>query len=359
MKHTLLLATALSCAATAIAQTTVTFKPDATAGQDAGLYRMDNNVIPTGYPATPATMNFGNAAEASILRWTFNGDPGTTRLLIRFTGLNSIPAGSQILSAQLNLFTPATTSNWGNSYFSGSPYPLANNGWVKRVQPGSAGASNNWNEQTVTWNNQPAVDPNSANWVSLPLTTSRWNYTASVNVTAMVQQIMNGLLSDPNANNGFLVMMADEINYYRSQIFATSDDPNCAYWPELIVRYNPRQSLTSSAPQEATAVLQMDRIAIGDGPEKALNLKVKTDPKLSISPNPASNGWNIRFVAEAASAVTVNVYDMAGKLIRTTQQELPKGICSIYQPATQLAPGVYFIEVLGAGVDSREKVVKQ
>lgn len=219
----------------ATAQTTVSFKPNAAAGQDTHVWKLDNGSVPTGLPGTPATLNFGTSTELDAMRWTWDGNPGTIRGLIRFAGLSTLPAGAQIISATLVLRTPGTTGSWGNSYFTGSPYPLSNLGWVKRVQPGAA---NNWTESGVTWNLQPATDPVTANWVTLPLTTSRWSYTASVNVTNMVQQIVTGLASDPYANNGFQISMQDESTYYRGQIFASSDHADASSWPELIVTYD-------------------------------------------------------------------------------------------------------------------------
>ncbi len=236
MKRTLTTLSACLLALITTAQpVTVSFKPNAAAGQDASLWKLDNNVIPSGFSATPATLNFGNGTELSALRWTWNAAPGTVRGLVRFAGLNTLPAGAQILSATLVLRTPNTTDSWGNSYFTGSPYPLTNWGWVKRVLPGAA---NNWNEATVTWNTQPATDPVTGNWVTLPLTNSRWAYAVSLNVTTMVQQIVSGLVSDPNANNGFQVSMQDESTHYRAQIFASSDNADASSWPELRVTYD-------------------------------------------------------------------------------------------------------------------------
>lgn len=235
MKKTLSLVVASLLTFSAIAQIPLTLKPNASVGQDAHLWMLDNNVVPSGYAATPATLNFGDSPESDIMRWTWQGDPGRARTVIRFTGLNSLPAGAVIMSATLIMRTPTPTLSWGNSYFSGSPYPLTNYGWVKRVQPGAA---NNWNESTVTWNNQPATDPVSANWVPLPLTTSRWGYTVSANVTGMVQQIVSGLATDPTANNGFMLSLQDESTYYRAQLFASSDHPDAASWPELRIVYD-------------------------------------------------------------------------------------------------------------------------
>lgn len=233
-------------AASAWAQTTVTFKPGPSAGEDAMVFTLDNNCVPSdpSYTTTPAVVNYGTDPELVITRWTWNAwgcGEGTIRSFIRFNQLSTIPSGATIISAKLRLYTPATTVNWGNNYYPGTPLPNTNPGWVKRVEPGAGNPSsaNNWNESTITWNSALgiAIDPVSANWATIPVSGSRHSWAVpDIDVTGMVQSIVSEQATDPYANNGFLLQLQTEV-YYRQQVYASSDHSDATLWPELEVTY--------------------------------------------------------------------------------------------------------------------------
>jgi PKD repeat protein len=200
------------------AQVAVTFKPDATVGQDAMILRND---VCTNWVNT----NWGNNAELDAYAWTWyanNCGPGAGRSLLRFDELNTLPPGATILYAELRLFGLATSGNsQGNSTYPGSPYGTTNELWVREVTSG-------WNENTVTWNTQPSAT--TTGQLAIPASTLRWNENATLDVTAMVTAMVSG------ANNGFLILLQNE-NYYRSRLFASSDHPDATLWPELYVKY--------------------------------------------------------------------------------------------------------------------------
>ncbi|WP_300663748.1 DNRLRE domain-containing protein [Fluviicola sp.] len=241
MKKGLLLSFYLSVFAPAFGQVTLTFKPDANVGEDVTLWELHDDFgkdcRPAGMQQPVSNMNFGNSPESSFSAWTWNaaGCPrGTTRELIRFSELNTIPPGSTITGATLILRGPTPTLGWGNNQFPGTPLPNDNMGWLKRVLPGAADA---WNENTVTWNTQPNTDPNSANWSLIGATGQRWGWTQTIDVTDLVSAIVQELATDPDANNGFLLQLQNE-NFYRSQGYASSDHADASLWPELVVSYN-------------------------------------------------------------------------------------------------------------------------
>ena len=217
---------------------TVSFKPNANDGEDATILEFHDNF---GRNCTPdkssqpvSDLNFGSNSEVNFGAWTYNlvGCPlGTARELIRFTQLNSIPSDAFIISATLILQGPNPTVSWGNNLFPGSPVPNDNSGWVKRVLPGSADA---WSEGGVTWNSQPNTDP--ADWAFIPPTNLRWGWTQNIDVTTIVTNIVNGLQTDPDANNGFMLTLQDE-TFYRQQCYASSDHSDPSLWPELRVTY--------------------------------------------------------------------------------------------------------------------------
>jgi PKD domain/Secretion system C-terminal sorting domain len=203
------------------AQYSVTFKPDATLGQDAMILRND---VCTNWDI----QNYGNNAELDALAWTWyanNCGPGAGRGLVRFDQLNSLPAGAVITYAELRLFGLSTSGNsQGNSSYPGSPHPSDNGAWVRRVM-------SYWDEGTVTWNSH-AASFTTADEAVVPASTLQWNYNVSVDVTNQVIA-----MTAPGANNGFILMLQDE-NYYRSLLFASSDHPDATLWPELYIKYD-------------------------------------------------------------------------------------------------------------------------
>ncbi len=350
------------------AQTTISLKPDGVIGEDAQIWRLSSNCVPSGYPLTPADLNFGNDSELSFSAWTWSEiscADGTTRSLIRFTWLSTIPPGSTIINAKLVLHTPSSTMQWGNNLFPSTPLPLNNEGWVQRVLPGAGNplSPNNWNEQTVTWNNQPATDPTPGNWVNIPITNSRWNWNIALDVTNMVQQIVSEMVTDPYANNGFLLRLITESPYYRQQVYASSDHEDCNMWPELIVTYRSRESAKSSGED-----VQQSKIFTSDDPtsfsfiSKTKTLESRNNfnrDGITVTPNPANTGWSISLSAPQNVEVTINLYNISGKLLMSSMKKLQRGSNQIYQSCQNISSGVYFIEIVGAGINKKEKVIKE
>ena len=420
--------------------TTQSFKPDASMGEDAIISELTGGCIPSGTSVTPANMNFGNDPSVYIKAWTWTDIGCTTgqqRMLIRFNGLSSIPTSADIVSATLILQTPQTMPNdpnfAGNSYYTGSGFPT-NPGWLKRIVPGT-GPSTYWDEQNITWNQFQtnfSTDPNSANWVTIPSSTGQYNTTTTLNVTAIVQQIINELATNAYANNGFQLELQTEINY-RAQYWASSDYPDSTFWPELIVTYkncnpsftycvnsnspytfdftanNPNQSYYNWAIDGTTAgntstisytfpgpgsyEVCLETGAEDEGckycmrlcveenessqrpaliPEQPQQLKsvpqgislpgddiqTTSDRDGSIVPNPTNTGWNVKFNAPESGKVSVNIVDPTGRTISTMEKKVLQGEQLIYQDAAKLAPGIYFIEIKGAGVQFRRKAVR-
>jgi hypothetical protein len=262
---------------------TVSYKPNAVIGQDATIWNLRQNAdpssrdcVPTTRPVTtPSSTNYGNDIAGSFNAWTWNGvgcPNGTTRLLFRFPQIDLIPVanptapyqyvggpnGAVINSAILVLRgVPASTPGvYGNNLYPGTPTLTDNDnkGWIKRVLPGHnvIGGPNSWKENLVTWNSQPQVDLTSANWVPIRETNSRFDFDQTFDVTNIIDSIckqVNGytlplipntppvlIPPDSFANNGFILELQDE-TAYRSQFYATSDNPDSDLWPELIVQY--------------------------------------------------------------------------------------------------------------------------
>lgn len=528
MKKRLLLSFYLSVFAPAFGQVTLTFKPDANIGEDATIVEFHdefgNDCRPGGAQQPVSNVNFGNSPESSFSAWTWNdvGCPrGTTRELIRFSELNTIPPGSTITGATLILRGPTPTLGWGNNQFPGTPLPNDNMGWLKRVLPGAADA---WNENAVTWNTQPNTDPNSANWSLIGATGQRWGWTQTIDVTDIVSDIVQELVTDPDANNGFMLQLQNE-THYRGQCYASSDHADRSLWPELIVSYNEcnsgfsycvsslnssvynftahnqnmvgyqwtvdgsqvgngptlnydfayswtastthyvclvaegvdgikcercievcgssyvkngvypacnpiftyctstpnNQNYTFSAvdPGMPGYVWKINGSIVGNGPVLAYSFPVIGDYEITleafngtswcfsyvknfcvspvfwfsqrassdetssegriqhanvirgddpvvigprqpvtISPNPAENGWNLDYVLTEADEVSITLSDIFGKQIKTTLVKGEPGNNRYYVPASEIASGMYFIEVKGRQVNTKREVIK-
>ncbi len=185
------------------AQNTLVLQPDATEGKDAMIGH------------TPS-INFGNSPDLICNTWTCSGQLCVWRSLIEFD-LTPIPTGAEIVDAKLYLFARTNTTQSGGNPTTGSN----NKGWLRRlVEP--------WDEMSVTWNNQPSNT--SVNQIEIPESTSN-----TQDYIIDVKQLVIDMLQD--GNYGFLLMQQDEINFYKSLCFSSSDDPNSNRHPKLVITF--------------------------------------------------------------------------------------------------------------------------
>jgi hypothetical protein len=192
----------------ASAQTTVTLQPGAVQGKDAHLDSY--------YPNT----NGGSVAEINSLAWTIGGNPMLQHGIVEFD-LSVIPPCATIQSAYLTLYNnPNSTNgllNGEHSQLSGS-----NESYLRRV-------ITSWSENTVTWNNQPTTT--TLNQVYVPA-----NTTPNEDYTLDVTQLVNDMVDSPSVSFGFMISLITE-QYYRCLLFASSDHPNAALHPKLVITY--------------------------------------------------------------------------------------------------------------------------
>lgn len=202
----------------------VIFKPNGIVGEDVDLG--------TSYGCTPSIFS----SPIEFLNWdgydlTYNswtiGALGCSntdgQFLIRFTEMNNLPCNAVITRAQLYLYGVPTSGfvPQGNSYYPGSPFPT-NPGWVERV-------TGPWAESVVTWSTMPSTT--TVNQTPVPATTMQWNDNMVIDVTALTQDIW------ASGNNDGYMLRLQTAAAYRSVVFASSDDPNNALWPELHLDY--------------------------------------------------------------------------------------------------------------------------
>lgn len=174
-----------------------------------------------------AGYNINGNPDIVASSWTYyaqNGTPGIGRTYIKFIGLDGMPDSAIIISAKLSLYGLAvgTASPEGNTGYPGSPYSVDNNCWLKRV-------TNDWNPDSLTWNNAPHLTD--LNAVAVAASTTRWNNDAKdIDVTNLVDDMLNA------QNYGFCLQLKTE-QTYRSLSFASCKVADSTKRPQLVVRY--------------------------------------------------------------------------------------------------------------------------
>lgn len=87
-----------------------------------------------------------------------------------------------------------------------------------------------WNENTVTWNNQPATTD--SNKVIVPKSTAIDQSYINIDVTQLVQDIID----DPAQGHGFMIKLEDEVPY-KLVVLASSDCTEAGKRPKLVIYY--------------------------------------------------------------------------------------------------------------------------
>jgi hypothetical protein len=240
--------------------------------------------------------------------WTFSGKSGIERGLIQFD-LSAIPAGSDITSAHLSLYSPNAPST---EYHSGD-----NGAFLQRI-------ITDWKESTVTWNSQPKTT--TVHQVSLPVSSSSYQNYVNIDVTSLVQDMVDY----PTASYGFMLRLQLE-KIYRRLSFCSGDysDPKKHPKLEICYDYHPRSTTFEN--------------------------ETETTPEISIYPNPC-NDWVKVKMNVGFEKSKLQIIDFLGRNI------LEKEI----EPQTQIdmsefKPSIYLFRILNGNGDvlSLNKVVKQ
>jgi hypothetical protein len=178
-----------------------------------GIDAMLASCNPCGYD----TANWGDTPEIDAIAWTNGGNVSNSRSLL-YWDLAFIPTNATVTSALLSLYTFSSPSNGHHSTLSG-----ANDAYLNKV-------TGPWDEYTVTWNTMPPVS--TAGQVYLPASTSITQDYTNTDVTALIQD----MVTNPAANYGLMLQLVTE-QYYRSLIFASSDNADPAKHPLLEICY--------------------------------------------------------------------------------------------------------------------------
>lgn len=285
-------------AATSFAQTTIVLQPGPADGKDAEIF----SCVSCGY----AGNNYGTKRDLNAIAWTKNGNNSNVRSLIQFD-LSGIPANAFINSATLSLyFNP--TSEEGKHYC----FPHSNSSYLERI-------TSNWNETTVTWNNQPTTT--SQNRVSLGGTTSSTQSFTNINVKQLIIDSRN----NPATSFGFMLRLQQE-HKFKKLIFASSDNTTAAIRPKLTITYTVPAPINGGHP--------MARLDGG-----------QTTTSLNIFPNPVSEIATIQLPDEAGNGVAkVEVFNILGKLCNGMETNVNADRIVKFD-VSDLQQGVYVVKV--------------
>ena len=337
-----------------ISQDTIFFQPGPLEGKDAIVHSL--------HPVN----NYGASPNLIAAAWTYQGTFGKIRGLIKFD-LTSLPVNMQIQSAYLNLYHNPTSGHEGHA---------GNNiAWISKI-------TGNWDETTVNWNSQPSITIE--NQVTIPPSSNATQNYLEIPVTDIVQD----MIENPDANNGFQIMLQYE-EIYNSLIFASSDHPSSELWPMLAVIPECEAPVAdfSLTIQGSTVVLTDESQNatswlwdFGDGYQSTLVNPVHTyqetgnfiicltvsnecgsDTKcdtvrialteidniniasqMILSPNPVSDVLSIQLPEKINSSIEVSVVNASGIIVYHQYETIVKEN-TIKISCTNLQPGIYFI----------------
>ena len=198
-------------------QTVLTLQPNGTIGKDAEV----GSLVPNS--------NYGESTKIAPYAWTQQGLLNVVRPLLQFD-LTSIPQNAIITSAKLSLYynpNYVDKEHIGNTAF-----------WIKRI-------TSSWDENNVTWNNQPSTTTN--NQVEVASYSNPTQSFENIDVLKLVQD----MLIAPNVNYGFMLQLKEEIQYSKL-ILASSDNIDNSAHPKLEITYE--------MPTSSCLILQPDAI---------------------------------------------------------------------------------------------------
>ncbi|MEP6737682.1 MAG: DNRLRE domain-containing protein, partial [Chryseolinea sp.] len=164
------------------------------------------------------TTNYNTYPRVAATAWTHSGSLITYRSLLKFD-VGFISPGTTVQSAvfYLNSDPTYTSGELSNQSLSSS-----NSFFLSKV-------TQNWTPSTVTWNTQPTTTPTGRVWTAA---SSSATGNIQVDITALIQDMVN----NPSANFGLQMALENEVNF-ASRNYASSDHPNTAIRPKLVITY--------------------------------------------------------------------------------------------------------------------------
>jgi hypothetical protein len=81
--------------------------------------------------------------------------------------------------------------------------------------------------------------------------------------------------------------------------------------------------------------------------KKGVEVTCSENDKVRIYPNPVSNQLNVRIESEESDEFTVNVRDVAGRIVLQSAIEVNATVKIVSMNMSELANGTYSVEVIG------------
>jgi hypothetical protein len=256
--------------------------------------------------------NRGNAPHMNVYAWTQGGEENINRPILRFD-LEFLPANADVEEALLVLHWDPFTNTQIGVHTGSTAFDV-----LRITEP--------WDEQTVTWNTQPATTPE--DMVQVPAAAfDRQNYV--INVTEMVRD----MAAAPGANQGFMLRLVEEFPF-QAALLASSDHPDVSRHPQLWLTYS-------------------------DGMVGTQDDAFKAIPTtFDVFPNPTSGPLTLRMRHFSTEKYTATLFDAQGKLL--SSQNLA-GSFSIFHTPAGLPAGAYWLKISnehGAMVQEEKIVVE-
>lgn len=175
-----------------------------------------NCVVASPFPTTTSSSNPVNLVAAY---WTASGSPGAWRSFFKFD-LTVIPNGAIIDSAYFSFYSD-NSSTYGST---GSPnYGVDNSAYICRN-------TTPFNSNNILWSGQPLYTL--VNAVELVQSSSTSQNYIHLNATELLKDILN------TVNNGFALVLKNELSTYNSQIFCSSSHTDSSKHPSLLIYYH-------------------------------------------------------------------------------------------------------------------------
>ncbi|MCC7233373.1 MAG: DNRLRE domain-containing protein [Bacteroidia bacterium] len=280
------------------AQTTVTIQPNAVTGKDAQLA----SCVACGY----SVRNFGTKQDFSAFSWTNGGHSSDSRSILEFD-LSQIPFGATILTAKLSLYYNPNSAEGGHVSF-----PISTNAcYLQRV-------TSAWNESTVTWNTQPTTT--TLHQVTIPASTSSTQNYPNINVRQLVQDMVN----NPGSSFGFMLRLKHE-TCYNKMILTSTDHPNAALRPKLVVTYSVPQPM----PDPSFRLNGQDENQVGPS------------VTIGVFPNPANSVLTLNINTHRPSMAEISIYSLSDREIFTWKGILHTGPNEIKTEVSNWPRGIY------------------
>lgn len=191
-----------------------TFRPDAIEGIDAQV-NSRTDLFDNNYGDVPSLQMHGGTG------FNVGSDEQDVRSFLKLSALSSLPENIIIDSAKITLFSNTDSEFYVSNGENASQMYLV---------------SEDWDEHTITWNNQPAFDANTG--VRVNNTLGSFD-SVVVDITSLVEAVV----MDMEPNYGFMLKLDSE-DPYRNLVFSSSDVAEVTMRPYWEVCYTVNNVIT-------------------------------------------------------------------------------------------------------------------